>query len=190
MRVYKFGITVYKILLGRHERLVAADPSNQQPLSDRDIIVTRMGKEFNDISYDVDWGEKYAINWDETEPHDINAVLEDSYMEAREKYSSGEPLNNGQAQDTNRDSNGSFTAADAVAHAKAPDASKDAVKDDGEGDEDGEESLPNLPTEEQLDGAETIELRRWLKEVAKVEFPERAPRARLLKLAKAALPQF
>ena len=197
MRIYKFGITVYKILKGRQERLVAADPSNRQPLSDKDIIVTRSGKDFNDITYDIDWGEKYPIDWNETEPLDINKALEDSYREAMEKYNGGEPLtkvNPDQdttgAADTNRNASGSFTASDAVRQGKiTPDASKDST---GAADEDEDEAKPlgDVPSEDDLDNAETTELRRWLRDVAKVEFPERAPRARLLKLAKAELPKF
>lgn len=199
MRIYKFGITVYKILKGRHDRLVAADPANQQPLSDKDIVVTRTGKDFNDIAYDVDWGEKYPINWGETEPLDIHKALEDSYREALEKYNSGEPVvapdatqdRTGAAADTNRNASGSFSAADAVRQGKiTPDASKDSTGAAADDDDDEVKPLGDLPTEEDLDNAETTDLRRWLRDVAKVEFPERAPRARLLKLAKAELPKF
>jgi hypothetical protein len=196
MRIYKFGITVYKILKGRQERLVAADPSNQQPLSDKDIVVTRSGKNFNEITYDIDWGEKYPINWAETTPHDINKALEDAYREAMAKYNGGAPLAKDTAEDagdTNRNASGSFSAADAVASSRiTPDATKDstgAAADEGD-DEDESGPLPDVPSEEQLDNAETTEIRRWLKDVAKAEFPERAPRARLLKLAKAELPKF
>lgn len=181
MRIFKFGVTVFKQLEFRQQKRLAEDPENKQPLSDRDCEVTRTGKAGSEgadkINFFIEWGEKYPIDWTQVTYLDIDQALEDAYNEAVGRYTGEKPA----AEDTNRNAAGVFGSASSSQHGV------NHIKEQIEEDEEPAVPLSDTPTPEDLENAETTDLRRWLKDVAKAEFPERAPRARLLKIAKAAL---
>lgn len=184
LRVYKFGIKVFNTLLSRQQRLTT--PENRQPLSDRDIIVTRMGKDFNEISYDVDWGEKYPVDFPE-EVHDISAILGEAFEEAMEKYESGEPLKEEEEKPNPAADKTGAAAKKTAAKRTSPSIlqqTRASQKAESNGSSDDTSRLGELPSEDELMDADTGELKRWLKNVAHADFPATAPRSRLIKIAK------
>src|SRR5450759_2228380 len=80
LRVYKFGVKLYKIFLGRQQRALSNDSANKQPLSDRDYVIIKSGKGL-DTSYDPEPADKYEMDTP-AELHDINQILSDRYEAA------------------------------------------------------------------------------------------------------------
>lgn len=169
LRVYKMGVKLYKIFKAREQRALSVDPSNKQPLSDRDYIINRMGKGL-DTTYDPEPGDKYPVEWPD-KFHDIDQILTDRYTAAEEAYlgtpedEEDEPVKE-EPLDTKR--------ASAVLHKepKEEPAAEPSVEEWGAN-----------PSDEQIQDAETAVIKKWLDDQG-VEFPARAPRARLVALAK------
>lgn len=84
LRVFKFGVNLYKVFLARQERALGRNPKNRQPLSDRDYMIHRSGKGL-DTQYDPEPGDVYEVDWPE-ELHDIPALLEERWEQAKEYY--------------------------------------------------------------------------------------------------------
>lgn len=182
LRIFKFGIKVWTTLSSRQERL--ARPGSEQPLSDVDILVTRMGKDFNDITYDIDWGEKYPVDFP-AEMFDIPKILGQKFEEAMAKYNGGEPL---AKPDATEDRTGAAATQQRSSGIRSTSNGQTTATNAEEASELTEEGrLGEIPTEDQLADADTGELKRWLKETAKVDFPQNAPRSRLIKIAKEVL---
>lgn len=214
MRIYKMGVKLFGMLEGREKRLKLADPDNVQPLSDRDLVVIRSGKDFNEIAYDVDYGERYKIEWDKYELNDIAQALEDAYVEVAALFGDdsvalnevdGEPVADEAVAETTTPKRipsrpgpvVSDAPDDKPAPAKRAVAKKTAAKKAApapveETDEDEEEfRIPEngKATVADLNNADTPELRDWLTRSG-IEFPANAPRARLLKIAEAEMIPF
>lgn len=168
-RIYKMGVKLYKIFQGREQRALGRNPDNKQPLSDRDFIIIRTGSGMNDTSYDPEPGEAYPVDggWPEN-LHDIKAILRSKYAAAVEFYSGGAPVESSEPE-----------PADEPAPAKR-------VSRAAKTEEPAAEPEPiwfKNPTAEDLEDATSEELKAFLTR-RETEFPPRAPRARLLALAK------
>ena len=159
LRVYKMGVKLYKVFKAREQRALSVDPTNLQPLSDRDYIINRMGKGL-ETEYDPEPGDKYEVEF--PEPHDIDQILTDRYAAAEEAYTGNVTVDiqDTPVQDTVRDTEPA---------AKADPASFNAWGD--------------APSDEQIDSADTAVIRGWL-DAKKVDYPARTPRARLIAIAK------
>ena len=186
-RIFKMGTRVFQVFQQRHQRAVAMDPSITQPLSARDYFVHRTGSGL-ETSYDVEGGDPYPVTWPE-ELLSIPQALMDAYLESMAAYEAraagdrraanpaATPLAPSTASRIGQPAaapvtNGHSTpAAEPVAAAAPPE------------EQDGQ--LPDTPTPEQIAEADTPEIKRWLTTKA-VEFPARAQRSTLVKLAQAA----
>lgn len=173
LRVYKFGVKLYKIFKGREARARGIDPTNLQPLSDRDYNIIRSGKGF-DTLYDPEPGDKYEVKWP-SPLHDIDQILTDRYQAAVEAYKG--PKKKAAANDPWQPPEGSET--------EPPDFAKpkDEEPSDGDWAEEDWHTWGDGPTDVQIDSAETGTIKLWL-DAQKVEYPARAPRARLVAAAK------
>jgi hypothetical protein len=170
------GVKLFKIFQGREQRALGRDPQNLQPLSDRDFIVIRTGSGMNDTSYDPEPGDAYPVEggWPE-ELHDIKAILKQKYATAMEFYSGGEPSAKAAVQD-----DAPVEPTPTRIKPKAATATEDAgqVQDDP--------IWFKNPQPEDLEDATSEELKAFL-DRREVEYPPRAPRARLLAAAKKVL---
>lgn len=174
LRVFKMGSTLYKTFQGREQRMLANDPKNLQPLSDRDYIINRMGAGLN-TTYDPESGDKYEVDFP-TELYDVQAIITERYEMAERAYAGEEPA--------------------ATQTAKKAEASEDkpkrglriATRNEEPSEPNDNElaeppKLPSNPTPEQIEDAETPQIKEWLDRM-EVEYPSRAPRLRLVNLAK------
>lgn len=173
-RIYKMGVKLYKIFQGREQRALGRPGyTGTQPLSERDFIVIRTGSNMNDTSYDPEPGDAYEMDWPE-EIHDIKAILKSKYAAAVAFYSGG----GGEPQD---DEPTPAPAARATTRIAPP---KEEVPA-----EPAEEPDPiwfTNPKPDDLEDATSEELKKFL-DRREVEYPPRAPRARLLAIAKKTL---
>ena len=161
LRVYKIGVTLYKTFKAREQRALSVDPSNKQPLSDRDYIINRMGKGL-ETTYDPEPGDKYKVEWP-AEMHDIDQILTDRYAMAEEAYgiTGSEPEPVREPEPTAKKGKVSAEEIDALTWT----------------------TWGANPTDEQIDSADTAVIKEWLDD-EKVEYPARTPRARLIDIAK------
>ena len=167
LRVYKIGVKLYKVFKAREQRALSVDPSNKQPLSDRDYIINRTGKGLA-TDYDPEPGDKYKVEWPEN-LHDIDQILTDRYAAAEEAYGvTSVPVEQPSSTPTAKKGNVSLDDIDAMPSTITDDEWK---------------SWGDAPTEEQITSAETAVIKEWL-DHQKVEYPARTPRARLIELAK------
>lgn len=212
LRVFKFGVNLYKVFLARQERAMASNPRNKQPLSDRDYMIHRSGKGL-DTTYDPESGEKYEVDWPE-ELHDIEALLEERWEQAQEYYE----LGGGAAAEDEDDEPPARRVGAKKAAAKKTAARRPAAEDEddaeetptrrvgakkatarrrpaeeeddyaapdnvGSEDEDGEFGpLGQTPTEDEINDATTTDLKAFLTGRG-AEFPARAPLSRLRAIA-------
>lgn len=197
LRIYKMGQRLWEAFERRQKKLMAADPTELQPLSQRNYSVDRSGKDLGTI-YELEAGDKYPVDFPEEYPS-IPQALADAYNEAMEKYKGGTPV--GDDDDIDDDDDGDEAAG--VAGLSKPAASplgthSGAANADGtvkvqepkKAEAPAEEELPDDPTPEQIAHASTPGLRAWLT-AHEVEFPPRAPRSRLMAiLAKELEPPF
>lgn len=175
-KIYKMGVKLYKIFQGREQRAKGRDPENKQPLSDRDYVIIRTGSNMNDTSYDPEPGDSYEVDWPEN-IHDIKAILKGKYAAAMEFYGGGAPV----ASDEPQDEEPAKAAPTRISTTKAADAEKEPaakVSDDP--------IWFKNPQPEDLEDATSEELKAFL-DRREVEYPPRAPRARLLAAAKKVL---
>ena len=186
--IYKMGNQLYKRFKIKEQRLLAKDPSNLQPLSDRDYDVTRDGKGL-DTEYDAEAGETYEVDLpDEDELDDLDEILTEEYEDAVRFYSGGEedeepepPRKRARAKkaasrpkpEPKEDENEDEEEEPKPKRKKAAAAKKTAAAEGGLGSE---------PTMADIEAAGTEDLRTFLTDVGE-EFPPRAPRKRLATLA-------
>lgn len=79
-QIYKIGSRVHRQLKSKQQRLGT--------VCDRDYTVVRSGKNFNEITYDLEPGEKYAIDMKEVgDLYDIGEILQGAYTKAVKAYS-------------------------------------------------------------------------------------------------------
>lgn len=196
-RIFKIGQGMKDTFLGRQQRMVGEDPNNQQPLSDRDYHVTRIGSTMTDTKYDPDSGQEYPVDF--PEPYDIKAILQKSFERAWLHFNSVPVETTAPPVPDTFGSNGSGRIPSKTAaapqgvrgqHAEVQDtppadtpapAAAKAVAED-------EDVLGQHPTEEELDDATAADLRAFLRRPeVNIEFAPRAARSRLLDLAKKAI---
>jgi hypothetical protein len=202
-RVFKMGSTLYKTFKNREARMRSVDPSNHQPLSDRDYLINRMGKGLQ-TNYDPEAAEKYEIEFDPERYYDIEAILVARAEQAHAIYS-GEEQAVGETKarldeedvapevDTTPPPRTRIgTARKAAAEPAPAPAKKTAAKraapktapaPEPEDDAGSQNGVPDFSTADDIDDAETTEIRAWL-ESNTVEFPARAPRRLLVSMAK------
>ena len=161
LQVYKLGVNLFKTFKAREQRALSIDSSNKQPLSDRDYIINKMGKGL-DTTYDPEPGEKYKVEWPD-DLHDIKQILSERYEAALAAYTG----------ETRGDDEPPATKAEPKSKAKAKEEPLDS---------DWNSWGPN-PSDEQVDSAETEDIKAWLTS-EKVEYPARTPRVRLVAMAK------
>jgi hypothetical protein len=163
--VHKVGSRLYKTLKAREQRL--------ETIMDRDYTIVRSGKGLDTV-YDVDPGDKYALDDADTlELHDIGKILGEKYNEALEAYGLEPEFDEGD---------------DPVAEKVVEKAATAKPKPDEQPDKEPEPAPPADEPGDQLKhlhsgfikvkDADTDLLREFLKE-KDIEFPARAPRARL-----------
>lgn len=203
IRVFKMGPKLYRVFQNREQRLGT--------LSDRDYIVNKMGSGL-DTTYDVEAGEKYEVPFDGLELPDIPEILAKRYSDAVAYYAGETPAGapdvetgtEAKAEEPKAESSGRITPGGSTERitpggsteepkgdeAKAPKPEAE-VKEKAETPPAQVPEWGENPTADDLSGAETGEIKAWL-ESRKVEFPARAPRIRLLKIAReaAGLPPF
>lgn len=186
LRVFKIGVKLLRKFKLREQRLGT--------LSDRDYEVIRSGKEFNEIEYDLEAGDKDTREFPE-ELHDIGEILSRNWKEALEYYSG---KTSGKAEETD-DHEEDAPLRDEQASMKDKLAAERAERNGGSKEE-GEKILSDKdilelwgkhPEPSDIEAAETADIKEWLTAM-EVEFPSRAPRSRLVSMAKekAAAPPF
>ena len=182
LRVFKLGSVLYKTFQGREQRMLAQDPTNLQPLSDRDYIINRMGKKL-ETTYDPEAGDKYPVDFPE-EMHDIYQILEDRYDSAAAVYNGDEPVvrKRAEAEPEADEPEEKPAAKKTAAPAKKAAAKRAEPEPESEPDEPAAE-IPKTPSEEWFDDADTAEIKGYL-DRENVEYPARAPRSRLVRMAK------
>lgn len=167
LRVYKFGVKLYKIFLGRQQRFLSNDPDNKQALSDRDYVIIRSGKGRDDTIYDPEPADKYEVEFP-SPLHDISQIITDRYEAALIAYT-------GSGSEEAKPAKPAKTAEPKTRHIGSVKA-----EDVGEWTAWGES-----PSDKEIDNAETADIKLWL-DSRKVEYPARAARVRLVEIAKKA----
>lgn len=191
LRIYKLGQTLWEAFQRRQDKFMAQDPTELQPLSQRNYSVDRSGEKLK-TRYEVEAGDKYAVDFPEEYPS-IPQALADSFNEAMEKYQGGSPkaASDDENDDDIEDDEPTGGVAALTKSTDKPAASPLGTHSGG-ANKDGtakplaeqqpeEEGLPDDPTPEQIAHASTPSLRAWLT-AHEVEFPARAPRSRLMSI--------
>jgi hypothetical protein len=191
-RIFKIGQGLKDTFLSRQQRMVSEDPSNQQPLSDRDYHVTRIGSGLTDTKYDPDSGQEYPVEF--PEPYDIKAILAKSFERAWLHFNAepavAPPIPGGGFGGASSNGSGRIPSKAAAplqdTPAPAPAPAATAVADEDE------DVLGRNPTIDELEDATSGALKAYLRRPeVNVDFPARAARSRLLDLAKDSLnPKF
>lgn len=184
VRVFKMGAKLYRVMQGREQRIGT--------LSDRDYIINKMGQGL-DTTYDPEPGEVYPMDFEGLDLPNIADVLTRKYQAAVALYNGEDPGAEAEKQDPTPKEERIAPTRIAPA-AKAEEEPQEAL--DKAWSETGSQAshtetppatLPDWgpnPTEEQINSAETSEIKLWLDSVG-AEYPNRAPRARILAIAKA-----
>ena len=173
LRIYKLGSNLFKLFQGREQRMLAQDPDNLQPLSDRDYIINRMGKGLN-TTYDPEAGEKYEVDFPE-ERFDAEEILAERYDAAEAAYNGEEPPP--RAKEAAAEDEDVQDTPTRIQTARTTPKAEPAARAEQNG------GLPKQPTDEQIEDAETPAIKKWLDD-RNVEYPSRAPRVRLVNMAK------
>jgi hypothetical protein len=190
-RIFKIGQGMQETFLNRQQRMMAEDPSNKQPLSDRDYHVTRTGSTLQDTKYDPDSGAEYPVEFP-ANPYDIEAILKKAFERAWRHFNAVPvetvvpPIPDGAFGASSGRIQSKAAAAEApVQDTPAPAKAAPAAPAAPAGPED---VLGEHPTEEELEDATSDDLKAFLKRPGiNVDFPARAARSRLLDLAKKAI---
>ena len=204
VQIFKIGVKLYEAFQRREQRL--------NTLSDRDYVVTRTGKTMNNTTYDLDPSDKYEIEFPDElpDPEEINTA---NYQRAMEMLANdGEPpapeepeaserpaaATGGriQPQGTKKNDDDGDTESRAVTGNRIkppakdkPAANNEPAPEPAAGEEPDEVAFDPTATKFDVDETETDDIRSWL-EAHKIEFPAKAPRARLVKMAKENMPGF
>lgn len=189
LNVFKAGARLYRSFLGKEQRMGT--------ILDRDWTIVRTGGKFNEIQYEAEPGDKHDIPVDELADRlvDLGALVTDKAYQAAESY--GKPLDgvrpgtrylvkvNGEWVDEDATGDGDgyapeATGAEATSHLAA--VPEQAAEPD---------PAPAQPAAgggtPDFGGMTTTELKAWLSE-KKIEYPDRAPRSRLVALAEDYIP--
>lgn len=160
------NMRVYKIGPKLYQILKGRD-QRLGTLSDRDYIIHHMGSGL-ETSYDPEAGEKYDIDFVQADLHDIPSILTRRYQSVKDEYE-------GAIEEDTPDlpaDNGHIPAKKA-----------EPKKETGEW-------VTHDPTDVEIEAMDTGEIKTFL-DAREVEYPSRAPRARLIEMAKlAAQPLF
>lgn len=181
LRVFKIGVKLLRKFKLREQRLGT--------VSDRDYEVIRSGKDFNEIEYDLEAGDKGSRDFPET-LHNIAEILSRSFQEAVDYYANPkgkQDSENDREEDApKRESKIAEKLEEERSTRKAAEPEKDPEPEEEEW-----KTWGKNPTDDQIGNAETADIKKWL-EQQEVEFPARAPRSRLITMAKetAAKPPF
>jgi len=179
LRVYKIGMKLLRKFKLREQRLGT--------VSDRDYEVIRSGKEFNEIEYDLEAGEKEPRKFPD-EMHDIGEILSRNWQEALDYYSGKSKAED--ENDAEEDAPLRSTSLKDKLESERT-SREDKAASNGEADEEDFKAWGKNPDEETIKSADTAVIRGWLDHM-EVEYPSRAPRSRIISLAveKAAEPPF
>lgn len=180
LRVFKFGATLYKTFLARHQRAVARTPENRQPLSDRDYIINRMGKGL-DTTYDPEPGDPYDVDFP-AELHDIPEILGEMYEKAERIYN-GEEESDRPAPKKARDEDEEAAPARKTTAARRTGTGSVGQEKAAEPDPEEVTKLTRKSLDADVDAADTDVIKAFL-DREDIEIPPRTPRAKLVKLAK------
>lgn len=162
--VFKLGSRVYKTLKAREQRL--------ETIQDRDYTIIRDGKTKDDTTYDIEPGDKYAIDMNDVEFIDIAQVLLDKHNEAREAYGLP-PL------DEEGNVVGDQGEPEVAEAAMSPAAVTEKARETAEAQTPALDPVQALHSGVLLvQDADTSDLKKFL-EVKGIEAPPRAPRGRL-----------
>ena len=181
LRVYKMGSTLFKTFQGREARMLSNDPDNLQPLSDRDYIINRMGKGLN-TTYDPESGERYPVDFPD-EVHDIEAIIAERYEQAERAYAGEEPAPTRTENATDTPRRRSEVQDDPPKRSGLRSTKPAAEAEESDNEPAEPDVLPENPTPEQIENAETAQIKQWLGRY-EVEYARNAPRVRLVDLAK------
>lgn len=186
VRIYKIGSVLWQVLNGRDKRIGT--------LSDRDYTIIHMGTTMNDTRYDPEPGEVYAIDFSDVKIEDIPAILTKSYADALAHFN-GLPSPRATAADAQVASEAGVVAGGRIAPAAAaagriaPAGKTEQAKPLAKPETD-DSVWGDAPSDEDIEAAETGVIKAWLDD-KEIEYPSRAPRARLIEMAKkAAAPPF
>ena len=207
LRIFKFGVTVFKVFQQRHQRAISLKPDNLQPLSSRDYFVHKSGSGLK-TEYDVDSGDPYEAEWPQ-ERLDIPAALQEAYQEAMARYRGDKPRMDALPDQDDAPWDDSTADAAESAQPRSEASNQEAMANDiaAEGDAQAtaetaktrgqimaeqkaaaeamaaqEGALPKDPSEEQIKAADTAALKAWL-DAEGVEYPARAQRTKLESIA-------
>lgn len=172
-QVYKVGSRVHRSLQSKQQRLGT--------IRDRDYTVVRSGKNFNEITYDLEPGEKYAVEVPD-DLFNVGEILAKKYADTVEAYTGTRPTDvevltpptPAPAAATNGQAKTSTTKA-------APAQQELSEPDTESGSADEAQVQTHSQAYPKAVEMPTKDLKDYLTE-RKVEFPERAPRSRLIKM--------
>lgn len=182
LRVYKIGVKLLRKFKLREQRIGT--------VSDRDYEVIRSGKDFNEIEYDLEAGDKGPRDKMPEKLHDIPEILSRSWQEALDYYS-GKTKNaeNDAEEDAplrERRTESASARSGLKEKLEAERAARAETKSKAEEPEEAAETSwqdwGKNPEEEDIKMAETSDIKAWLSSMD-VEFPNRAPRSRLISMA-------
>lgn len=181
-QLYKVGSRLHRSLESKQQRL--------STITDRDYTVVRSGKVFNEITYDLEPGQQYPVEFHD-ELFNVGEVLAKKYADTVEAYTGVRPTD---IQVTSAPP----AAPAAASNGKAAKPAQGEKTEDTATKKDDPWNTPppgdtgGQPFDEAQNGVQsgsypkaaemsTKDLKAYLTE-RKVEFPERAPRSRLIKM--------
>jgi hypothetical protein len=178
-QVYKMGSRLHEIFKSRQKRIGT--------ICDRDYTIVRSGKNFNEISYIPEPGDKYEVEFSDA-LYDIPSLLAAKYAQAVAAYG-GTPVVAQPTPAPAQEASSPGLGAPEVNVTKGPDEAQ-AEASDVQFAPPAEEQAPSAPAPAPenssgypvVDKMSAAELRDFLT-AKSVDFPERAPRSRLAKLA-------
>ena len=191
LQYFKMGARTFRKFKSREQR----DPEGG--LSGRDWLVVRTGSGFNDTEYDVDPGEKYKFKFKDVESEPLSN--DELMLVLGQKYDDFVADSLGEDREDDVDKWNEPEKKPAKKTESPKEAAKSSTRRVGEsngGDPDGEpqdaardedEDLGKDPSDEDIEGAPTSVIKRWLA-AREVPVPTRTTRAQIVKLAKEYVP--
>lgn len=190
VRVFKIGTVLHRTLKGRDRRLGT--------LSDRDYIIGKEGTGL-ETTYDVEGADVYPVDFEGIEIFDIDDILAKQYIKASISYTGIDPTE-GEVQDTPAPKvKAASQPKPASKEIKAetvqrivpqtkktaalvpePEQSASVANEPASGEE---HAWGKNPPEDLIESAELPVIKGWL-DYMEVEYPSRAPRQRLVDMAK------
>ena len=191
LSIYKFGARMRKTLVGREDRTGS--------ITNRDYTIMRSGSGMNDTVYDIEAGPEYEIE-EIPELEDIFPLLESSYERAEAMYAGTNserveedeeaeeeevtPPANRRIQPAKNAAPAKKAAPAAAPTKKAAPAKRVVKKPEPEPEPEEEAETEEEGVEPpDFDELSTKEIREWLDNYG-VEYPDAAPRSRIVAIAK------